>query len=394
MSAAATLLAPESEAAIAAAIAAAAAAREPLAIEGNGSKRGLLRPVQAARTLSTRNVSGITLYRPQELILSARAGTPIAGIEAALAEHGQHLIAEPPARLAFLGPDGPGATIGGVVATNLSGPRRIAAGAMRDHVLGIRFVNGAGEVLRSGGRVLKNVTGLDLCKLLSGSHGTLGVITEVTIKVLPRPEATATLAVRVADVASGVRALSAGLTSPYGVTGAAIRDTAEGLAACLRLEDFADFLPARLAKLRAVVEPFGPVDLLDDPPSRALWQAIREGRFLEPGEAVWRLSVRPGAAAGVAAALAQAFGARPQFDWGGGLLWVAGPATEAAHLAVAGAVARAGGTYQLFRAPEALRAAVAVIPEEAPALAAIGRRVKAALDPAGVLNPGRMRVGL
>ena len=182
--------APLSEEAVAAAVASAYAAREPLLVEGWGTKRGMLRPVQAARTLSTRALSGITLHAPQELIISALAGTPVADVEAKLAESGQQLVAEPPDLSALLG-DGAEtgrATLGGVVSANLSGPRRVAWGAMRDHVMGVRFVNGTGEVLRSGGRVLKNVTGLDLCKLLAGSHGTLGVLTEITLKVLPAAE--------------------------------------------------------------------------------------------------------------------------------------------------------------------------------------------------------------
>ena len=187
-------------------------------------------------------------YKPQELILSARAGTPLPEIEAALAERGQHLIAEPPDPGALFGatPGAP-ATLGGVVATNLSGPRRISSGATRDHVMGIRAVTGTGEVFRSGGRVLKNVTGLDLCKLLAGSHGTLGVLTEITLKVLPAPERSATVALRMPDLAAGVRALSAGVGSPYGVSGAALLPGGNGVVAgplaILRIEDFAESRP-------------------------------------------------------------------------------------------------------------------------------------------------------
>lgn len=393
------LLTPPDEAGIAAAVAAAYAAREPIAVEGNGSKRGLLRPVQAARTLSTRALTGITLYRPSELVISARAGTQVPEIEAALAEKGQHLIAEPPDTRAIFGAQAP-ATLGGIVAANLSGPRRIAWGAMRDHVLGIRFVNGAGEVLRSGGRVLKNVTGLDLCKLLAGSYGTLGVMTEITLKVLPAPEAQATIAVRVPDVAAGVRALSAGLGSPYGVSGAAVVPAgaaADGPAETLvflRIEDFAPSVAYRTERLARDLAPHGEARVTDDAESRAIWGAIRDARPLgaQAGEAVWRVSVRPSAGPGVLAA-AGAIGGRGFLDWGGGLAWVAGPADAAAHGAIAAAAAAAGGTCTLFRAPEALRLAVAVLPEEPAPLAAIGRRVKAALDPAGVLNPGRMRAG-
>lgn len=395
-------LAPADEAGIAAAVAAAFAAGQPLAIEGNGSKRAMLRPVQAARTLTTRNLSGITLYKPQELVLSARAGTPMYEIEAALAEKGQMLIAEPPDTRPLFGTD-LYATLGGVVATNLSGPRRIAWGAMRDHVLGIRAVNGTGEVIRSGGRVLKNVTGLDLCKLLAGAHGTLGVLTEITLKVLPMPETTGTVAVRVPDLATGVAALAAGLGSPFGVSGAAIvpegaprQAMLDGTIAILRIEDFAESVTYRLARLRDALARFGDVALVEGENSRALWRHVREALPLatEAGDAVWRVSVRPSAGPGVARAVAEDFGGRVLLDWGGGLVWVAGPATEAAHAAVMAASAAADGVFTLFRAPETLRAAVAVVPDEPAPLAAIGRRVKAALDPKGLFNPGRMRAGL
>lgn len=388
------LLAPTTESDLAVALAAATAAREPLAIEGRGTKRALLRPVQAARTLSTRNLSGITLYRPTELIISARAGTPLPEIEAALAEHRQMIAPEPPDTRAIFGAEEP-ATVGGIVATNLSGPRRITAGAIRDHVMGVRFVNGAGEVIRSGGRVLKNVTGLDLCKLLTGSYGTLGVLTEVTLKVLPAAETSGTLAISVPDLAAGVRALSAGLGSPYGVTGAALLADGEGWRALLRIEDFASSVAYRTARLREDLAAHGQPAILDPDASGALWRDIRDAGALRatPEDSVWRLSVRPSAAPRACAALRAAFDAKLLLDWGGGLIWVAGPATEATHATVTRAAAEARGTFTLFRAPVPLRAAVEVIPPEPAPLAAIGARVKAALDPAGVLNPGRMRVG-
>jgi glycolate oxidase FAD binding subunit len=389
-------LAPGTEEGVATALRNAAA---PIAIEGSGTTLGMLRPVQAARTLSTRNLTGITLQRPQEMVISARAGTTLPEIEAALAEHGQILVPEPPDLRRLMGvPDAPPPTIGGLVAANLSGPRRITGFALRDAVLGIRFVNGAGEVLRSGGRVHKNVTGLDMCKLLAGSHGTLGVITEVTLKVGPAPERTATLVLPVVDEAAGIAALSAALTSPYGITGAAMLPAGAeaggiaGPAALLRLEDVEASVTYRMARLRAAL-PGGTV--LEGSDSRALWRAIRDADPLAPcaGEAVWRLSVRPSRAAGMVAALRDGIGARVLLDWGGGLVWAVGPATAEAHEAVMRAALAAGGTFTLFRAPDPLRAAVAVIPPETPALAALSTRVKAALDPAGRLNPGRMRAG-
>ncbi|MDB5371127.1 MAG: glycolate oxidase subunit GlcE, partial [Roseomonas sp.] len=396
------LLAPPDEAGIAEAVRDAVAARAPLAVEGHGTKRASLRPVQAARGLSTRGLTGITLYRPEEMVLSARAGTAIPEIEAALAERNQMLIGEPPDFSVLFGTTAP-ATLGGIVAANLTGPRRIfASGATRDHVLGVRAVTGRAEVIRSGGRVHKDVTGLDLRKLLAGSHGTLGILTEITLKVLPRAETGLTLAIPVAGLAQGVAALSVGLGSPFGVTGAALLpegDAEHGLAgttALLRLEDFFEFLPHRGGALRALLSRFGAVRVLEAEASVALWRSVRDARVLGPmdgAEAVWRVSVRPQAGPAVAEALQAAFGARLLLDWGGGLVWAVGPATAAAHAAVMEAAQAARGTFTLFRAPDALRASVAVLPEEPAPLAAIAARVKAAMDPAGVLNPGRMRAG-
>jgi glycolate oxidase FAD binding subunit len=393
------LLAPTDEPAIAAAIRQAAQAREPLCILGNGTKAGMLRPVQAARTLSTRGLRGITLYSPNELIASARAGTQLSEIQAALAEHGQHIIAEPP------DPAGP-QTLGGVVAANLSGPRRVGWGAMRDHVLGLRAVTGHGEAIHSGGRVLKNVTGLDLCKLLTGSHGTLGVITEVTLKVLPAPEAVGTLAVPGCNAATGVATLSAALGSPYSVSAAAWLP-AEAAAripvlapfhdsvALARIEDFAASVAYRTGRLRDDLAAPGS-EILDDAASRAVWRAIRDREPLaaRADEAVWRVSVRPSSGAGVLRSVAEACGARGYLDWGGGLVWLAGPPIATAHAAVQAAAQGAGGTWMLVNGPETLRVAVDVIPPEPEPLARITRRVKAALDPHGILNPGRLYAGL
>ena len=392
---------PTDDAGIVAAIRDASA---PLAITGNGSKSAMLRPVQAAATLSTAGLTGVTFYSPNELVISARAGTPVAELRAVVAERGQHLIAEPPELGALLGSDQAG-TIGGAVATNLSGPRRVAWGAMRDHVMGLTAVNGRGDVLRAGGRVLKNVTGLDFCKLLSGSHGTLAVITEVILKVLPAPERRATLVLQGQIPAEAVAAMSAALGSPYAVSGAAWlpADLAARVPALgwmgrdvtlVRLEDFAPSVAYRSARLRAELAAFGAVEMLDDAASVAVWADIANVAPLVgvPG-GLWKISVRPSRGPAVVAAM-QAVGANCLMDWGGGLVWVAGSATEATHAAVQAAARAAGGVWTLMRAPDPLRSAVAVIPPEAPALAAIGARVKAAFDPRGILNPGRMVAGV
>lgn len=396
------LIASAPEAALVSAVAEAAASREPVWVQGNGTKSGMLRPVQAARSLSAEACAGISLYAPKELIITAGAGTPLPDVEAALAEHGQHLIAEPPDLSWLMAPSERVQTLGGVVATNLSGPRRVAWGAMRDHVMGIRAVTGHGELIHSGGRVLKNVTGLDLCKLLTGSHGTLGIITEVTLKVLPAPEAAGTIVLPGCDAQAGVATLSAALGSPFGVSGAAWLP-AEAAArvpaltpfgssvALVRVEDFASSVAYRTERLRQQLG--RSAEILGNTTSRQVWRAVRDAVPLgaEPEDAVWRVSVRPSRGPGVLAAMPAGSGF---LDWGGGLVWLRGPANETTHEAVCAATRAAGGTWTLLRAPEALRAAVPVIPPEPEPLARITRRVKHAMDPFGILNPGRLYAGL
>ncbi|MGE0418656.1 MAG: FAD-binding protein [Acetobacteraceae bacterium] len=409
-----------SEAAIAARIIEAASIGERLLLQGNGTKSGMLRPLTPARVVSTRDDSGITLYAPKELILSARAGTPLSDIEAALTSGGQHMIAEPPDLRHLYGTIDRPQTIGGIVATNLSGPRRVAWGAVRDHVLGVRAVTGRGELIHSGGRVLKNVTGLDLCKLFTGSHGTLGLMTEVTIKVLPAPESVGTLVIPGLDAAAGVAVLSQALGSPYGVSGAAWLPAdaaarvpalagAGGSVALVRIEDFAASVVYRTGKLaQEMGKPH--IDILDDATSRSVWQAIRDARALPatPDDAVWRVSVRPSAGPTVFGTLCGTAaprsgepraggppggGLRGFLDWGGGLVWLAGPADAVTHEAVEIAARAAGGHWTLMRGPDSLRSAVAVIPPEPEPLARITRRVKDAFDPKGILNPGRFSAG-
>ncbi len=397
--------APPDEAGIIAEVAAAHDSATPLEIGGCFTKRAMLRPVQAGRGLSLAACAGITLHSPQELVIGAKAGTRMSEIAAAVAAHGQHIISEPPDFSGLFG-GGAAQTLGGVVAANLSGPRRVAWGATRDHVLGVRAVNGQGELVRSGGRVLKNVTGLDLCKLLAGSHGTLAVLTEITLKVLPAPERRGTVVLPGLDATQGVAALSAALGSPYGVSAAAYLPAEAasqvpalawlgGPVAIARVEDFATSVAYRTDRLRAELASFGRAEILDDAASVAAWAAVRDAVPLH-GEtgAIWRVSVRPSAGPAVAESVARAFAANWFLDWGGGLVWIAGPATAAAHEAVMAAAKAGGGTWLLLRAPEGLRASVAVIPPEPPALARITAAVKAAFDPKGILNPGRMYAGV
>lgn len=377
----------------------AARADGPLEIAGGGTKRGLGRPTQTAATLSLGRLTGITLYEPAELVIAAKAGTPLAEVEAALAEGGQRLPFDPPRLSALWGGDPARATIGAVVAANLSGPRRVHAGAARDSLIGVRLVNGRGEIVKNGGRVMKNVTGYDLVKLMAGAFGTLGVLTEVTFKVLPRPETEATLVFAGLADADAVACLSAGLGSPWEVTGAAHIPAADGRPAetLLRMEGFEGQMAYRAQALAGHLAAHGAPPVLRGEASAARWRAIGE---LDPlgdvaGRAVWKLSTAPARGAAVAAALRGAGISRLFLDWGGGLVWAAcDPAGDAGAGAIRAALAPHGGHATLMAGPEEVRASVEVFhPLPAPVMA-LTRKIKAAFDPDRVLNPGRMYAGV
>jgi glycolate oxidase FAD binding subunit len=363
---------PGSEAELAEAVRAAAADGRGLAIEGGGT-RGIGGAASGER-LSTAGIRGITLYEPGALTLVARAGTPLAEVEAALAAEGQMLPFEPWDGRRLTGANGV-PTIGGMVATNASGPRRIAAGACRDLMLGVRFVDGTGAVVKNGGRVMKNVTGLDLVKLMAGSHGTLGVLTEVAIKVLPQPETAATLVIEGLDAVTAGQAMRAALATPCDVTGAG------HLAGrtLLRLEGFEASVAHRAKVLGAALAEFGSaaVEAVD-------WGALRDAAaFAGRDGAVWRVSVRPSDGPALGARLPQA---EVIYDWAGGLLWVL--ASE--DVDVRAAMQGARGHATLVRASEAAKARFGVFhPEPAP-VAAIAAGLRARFDPRGILNPGRM----
>ncbi len=379
-------------------VAVAADRRTPLAIMGGGTRAGLGRPVQAAASLSTAAMRGVTLYEPSELVISAKAGTALAEIEALLAENGQRLTFEPPDYRRLYSSTGE-PTIGAVAAANLSGPRRITGGAARDGLIGVRAVTGRGEAVKSGGRVMKNVTGYDLVKFLAGSYGTLGVLTEVTFKVLPAPETEATLVVEGLDDAAAVAALSAALGTPFSVTGAAhIPLSSKGPGrTCIRLEGFAASVADRVERMRATAGPFAGAAVLDADASVALWCSIRDVDALgAPDTApVWRLSVKPGDAPALVETLHRAFACRALYDWGGGLIWIAGgDGPDAGAETVRAAVATVGGHATLVRAPDDVRNAVDVFQPLPEPLMALTRKLKESFDPAGILNPGRIYKGL
>ncbi|MCB1541062.1 MAG: glycolate oxidase subunit GlcE [Rhodoblastus sp.] len=387
---------PATESDLCAIVADARAKKTPLAIEGGGTRAGLGRPSQTAETLSMRGLNGVVFYEPAEMVICARAGTPLADIEALLAERKQILPFEPPDHRRLYGSSG-APTIGAIAACNLAGARRISAGAARDSLIGVRFVNGAGEAIKSGGRVMKNVTGLDLVKLSAGAHGTLGALTEVTFKLLPTPETGATLVINGLDDARAIEALAQALGSPFEVSGAAhLPAGVGGDEACtlLRIENFEASVAYRIAELRKLV---GGDVTLDDSASRALWRDIGECAFFaSPDErAIWRVSTAPSRAPDLVR-LVQRNGAVVHFyDWGGGLVWLAVEATgDAREKDVRAAVAACGGHAMLVRAPDEIRARVDVFQPLAAPLMKLTRDVKASFDPDGILNPGRMYAGV
>jgi glycolate oxidase FAD binding subunit len=387
------------------------AQKKSLEIVGHATKRTLGRSAQVDATLDLSALSGVTLYEPEELVLSARAGTPLAEIEDLLDAKAQQLAFEPMDFAPLLGGAPGRATIGGVLAANLSGPRRIKAGAARDHFLGVAAVSGRGEQFKSGGRVVKNVTGYDLCKLLAGSWGTLAAMTDITVKTLPRPETEASVLVLGLEAARAADAMAAAMGSSCDVSGAAhlaadlalraSADLAVGKSVtALRLEGVGPSVAHRKSALGDVLKSFGTLSSLNETQSRTLWRAIRDVvPFAVDGPSgarhVWRLSVAPTQGAAVAQLIAQGADAEFVFDWAGGLVWAAlAPADDAGAAAVRGAVAACGGHATLVRAPAAVRAAVGAFMPQPAGLAALTRRVKDGFDPQGVLGPGRMWAGV
>jgi glycolate oxidase FAD binding subunit len=376
-----------------------------LELVGQGSKRALGRPSQTDITLDLSSLSGVTLYEPAELVLSAKAGTPLAEIEALLDENNQQLDFEPMDYGPLLGGEAGRGTLGGAIATNLSGPRRLKAGAARDHFLGVKAVTGRAETIKSGGRVVKNVTGYDMCKVLAGSWGTLAAMTDITIKVLPKPETEATVVVEGLDDARACAAMAAAMGSSCDVSSAAhlpdhVASYFDGLprpeaATALRLEGVAPSVAHRKEALAALMKPFGPVAMLDEANSKALWKSVRQVKPFAGSQErpLWRISTAPGKGHEVAAAITPA--AQMFYDWAGGLIWVAMPfANEPDAGSIRRTVAELGGHATLIRAPASLRASVEVFEPQSAGLAALSKRVKDGFDPKGVLNPGRMWAGV
>lgn len=383
----------------------ASANRTPIEVMGAGSKRAVGRPSQAAVSLTTSSLAGISLFEPTELVISARTGTPLSRVEAELAAHGQMLAFEPIDLGPVLGIEPGHTTMGAVLATNLSGARRVASGAVRDHALGLQAVSGAGQLFKAGGRVMKNVTGVDLTRGLSGSWGTLAVLTEVTFKVMPVPEETGTLILLGLPDSIAVEALCAAMGTPFEVSGAihlqealsarlwhAGMRTAGKAVTALRLENFSRSVSYRKQRLKEALKPFGEIHELDHASSLAFWDELRQLSILQRSDApLWRISTAPRSGPKVVAAIGRYMPCSVFYDWSGGLIWMEVlEAADAGAADVRRVVATHGGHATLIRAEPSVRAAVDVFQPLEHGLAHISRGIKSVLDPAGILNPGRM----
>lgn len=376
------------------------AKRRSLGIIGGGTRAGLGRPSTHAERICSSAMSGITLYEPTELIIGAKAGTPVAEVTSTLEREGQMLAFEPIDHRRIFGSEGE-PTIGGMAATNASGPRRIKAGAARDAMLGVRFINGMGQPVKSGGRVMKNVTGLDLTKVLAGSHGTLGFLTEVTFKVAPQPEQSVTLEIIGLNDARAIEALSAALGSPFEPSGAAHLPAGLGGGqgrTLIRIEGFSDSVKHRLDVLATLLGRWGTSTTIEGADSSTLWANVRDGGFIaSPADnAIWRVSSTPSDGPAIAAAVGSAIeGASWFYDWGGGLIWLSVPTSEDAGVhAIRGALVSRGGHATLVRAPDTIRRSVAPFQPPRETVLRLSAGIKHSFDPQGVFERGRMYEGI
>jgi glycolate oxidase FAD binding subunit len=387
---------------------------QPLEIIGHGSKRLIGQPMATNALLDLSALNAVTAYEPNELIITVQAGAPLADVLSLIDSRNQQFAFEPINTSALLGGPDVG-TIGGMIGAGLAGPRRIKAGGARDHLLGAHAVSGFGDSFKAGGKVVKNVTGYDLCKLLAGSWGTLAVMTEVTLKVMPRPESERTLALRGLDDLTANRAMTAALGSPFDVSGAAhVPNSAFRAAAgsassdpgspqqavtLLRLEGITASALHRAAALGKALAPFGAAEILEDAASAAVWSSVRDVQpFAANGPLgawpVWRIVCPPASGGALGQALARDTGGDVLYDWGGGLIWAALPPKADAQTALVRARVNAvGGHATLLRASERIRRNVDVFHPQQGGLADLSERVRLGFDPKSILNRGRLTRG-
>jgi glycolate oxidase FAD binding subunit len=392
------------------AVRAAIASEQPLEIIGHGSRRQIGQPMATNALLELSALNAVSAYEPNELIITVQAGAPLADVQSLIDSKNQQFAFEPMDTSVLLGVSGAG-TIGGMIGAGLAGPRRIKAGGARDHLLGAHAVSGFGDSFKTGGRVVKNVTGYDLCKLLAGSWGTLAVMTEATLKVMPKPESERTLMLRGLDDPSANRAMTAALGSPFDVSGAAhlpnsaLRPAVGDLPSLgaagqavtlLRLEGIAASVADRAGSLGKSLAPFGVVEVVQDAISAAIWRSIRDVQPFAANDVlgtwpVWRIVCPPASGGALGQALARDTGGDVIYDWGGGLIWVAlPPRPDAQASLLRQRVAAAGGHAMLVRASEPVRRNVEVFHPQSAGLAALSERVRHSFDPKNILNRGRL----
>lgn len=367
----------------------AASRREPLAVSGGGNRAPFGHPVAADHALHLAALTGIRHYDARELVLTARAGTPVAEIEDALARHGQHLAFEPPHPGALFGGAGAG-TLGGLFLANQSGPRRVHAGAARDHLLGVRAVNGRGETWKAGGKVIKNVTGYDLPRLLCGSWGTLAAVTELTCKVLPAPAASTTVAIPAPDAAEATVVL--GRLAAGAVTATGLAWLPASRRCLVRFEGTGTGVAERVRACGSLLRAgTAPVAVLDDEEARATWRDVRDAVPVAHRPVVVKIALPPAVAPTLCELLTGGGVSDWYLDCGGAWLWAGldtGHAVEVIgtlrnHLA-------GNGSVVIMRAPDDVKAAVGVFTPPPAALAALTARIRDSFDPLGLLNPGRL----
>jgi glycolate oxidase FAD binding subunit len=390
---------------------AAIANEQPLEIIGHGSKRRIGQVMATNAVVDLSALNAVKSYEPNELIITVEAGAPLSDVMSLIDSKNQQFAFEPMNTAPLLGTPMLG-TVGGMIGAGLAGPRRIKAGGVRDHLLGAHAVSGFGDSFKTGGKVVKNVTGYDLSKLLTASWGTLAVMTEATLKVMPRAESERTLVLHGLDDGTANRAMTAALASPFDVSAAAhvppspLRGEVPGLArlglprtaaTLIRLEGTVASVSHRAASLTKLIGPFGPVEIVEDQMSASAWEAVRDVTpFATSGALgawpVWRIVCPPASGSALGERLARESGGEVIYDWGGGLIWAALPPKRDAQAAlVRERTNTVGGHATLLRASDEVRRDVDVFHPQPGGLAALEERVRAGFDPKGILNRGRMR---
>ena len=394
-----TTLTPKNEEEAAKVILDAKKSGTPLRIIGGGTRSTIGRSINTKATLSTAALSGITLYKPSEMVISAKAGTPLSEVQKRLSDNNQMLTFEPMDHRKLLGLEGE-PTIGAVVAGNISGPRRIFAGAARDSLIGVRFINGKGETIKNGGRVMKNVTGLDLVKLQAGAWGTLGLLSEVTFKLFPTPERQATLMLEGLSDERGVSALCQAAGTSFEPT--AMAHLPRGIGAdiartLIRVEGFSKQVDYRLSQLKRLLSDYGQAKKIEDYEHDILWADIRDVEFLASprNKAIWKLSVRPTSAPNTVEVIKQTVDCTYYFDWSGGLVWLAvDEEDDAGEETIRNAVNAADGYATLVRGSDDLRARIDVFEPQPAPLDTLSKGIKQSFDPDHLLNPDLMVAGV